>query len=69
MKVRLIPENVIVDAYLPISSLDNLLVKYEDESIIKEKGARWETRARGTYEIVEVTEHERQLINRNRLER
>lgn len=66
MRVRLIPENVIVDAYLPISSLDNLLVKYEDESIIKEKGARWETRSRDSYQIIEVHEHEQRFINRNR---
>jgi len=44
---------VIVDAYLPISSLENLLVKHDNEAIVKEKGARWETRRKGTYEILE----------------
>lgn len=53
MRVRLIPENVIVEAYLPISSLDNLLIKHDNEAIIKEKDTRWETRKRGTYEILE----------------
>ena len=53
MKVKLIPENLIVDAYLPISSLDSLLVKHEDPVIIKEKGARWENRRKGSYEIIE----------------
>jgi hypothetical protein len=53
MRAKLIPENLIVDAYLPISSLDNLLVKHEDPVIIKEKGARWESRKRGSYEVLE----------------
>lgn len=53
MKVRLIPENIVVDAYLPISSLDNLLVMHDDPAVIKEKGMRWETRKNGTYEIAE----------------
>ena len=51
MKVKLIPENQIVDAYLPISSLENLLVKYPDE-LVKQKGARWGTRRTGSYEII-----------------
>jgi len=67
MRVRLIPENVIVDAYLPISSLENLLVKHDNEAIVKEKGARWETRSRDSYQIIEVSEYEQQLINRNQL--
>ncbi len=53
MQVKLIPEELIVDSYLPISSLDNLLVQHTDPAIIKRLGSRWEHRKRGTYEIVE----------------
>jgi hypothetical protein len=53
MKVRLIPEGLVVEAYLAISSLDELLVRHEDPAIIKEKSARWEYRSAGSYEVVE----------------
>jgi hypothetical protein len=53
MKIKLIPEQIETDGYLPISSLDNLLVRHDDPAIIKAKG-RWEYRAKESYEIVEV---------------
>jgi hypothetical protein len=53
MKVRLIPEGLVAEAYLAISSLDELLVRHEDPAIIKEKSARWEYRSAGSYEVVE----------------
>jgi hypothetical protein len=53
VRVKLIPEEIIVDAYLPISSLDNLLIQHVDPAIIKRRGSRWEHRRKGSYEVIE----------------
>lgn len=53
MQVKLIPEGIIMSAYLLISSLDNLLVRYTDPAIINRRNSRWEHRKKGTYEIIE----------------
>jgi hypothetical protein len=52
MKVLLIPEKIVVEGYLMLSSLELLLIKYPDE-LVKQKGTRWDSRRLGNYEIIQ----------------
>ncbi len=52
MRVRLLPEGEIVDAYPNLSHKDHLLVRLSEELAVKKK-VRWESRADVSYEIVQ----------------
>lgn len=65
MKIKLIPEGLIVDAYPVLSRPESLLIKYSDPAIIKQKERRWDFRSQGTYEIIEVEPYEQKFINRH----
>lgn len=62
MQVRLIPEGLIVDAFPAVSGLNNLLIKYSNPVVIKERGRRWDSRSQGTYEIISVADYEKRFI-------
>lgn len=52
MRVRSIQEKIEAEAYLPLSNSKGLLVKYDDEAVIKAKDRRWDYWPVGTYEII-----------------
>ncbi len=53
MRVRSILEKIEAEAYPPLSDAKGLLVKYDDEAVVKLKDRRWDYWPAGSYEVLE----------------